>query len=305
MHEATLHGAVRRLDALVEGDDGLVRRELRRGRLRREHQGVYVDVRHDFDHLARLGAALLRAGPGAHLSHGSAAWLHGLVDTPPSAIHVSVPHRRRPRPIDGVTLHRPSLLPAADRGTLHDLPVTGIERTVLDLIRRLPERERVAFVAQTVQAGFTTRDRLWACTQRSGRLWGRPALEQALAELEPGFETVIELDLAKACRAAGLVVRAQATVALPNGKRYRLDLLDEALLIDAEADGARHLSLDTREGDLERDEQLRTAGIEVVRFTGRQLTRHRAAVESRLRSVRERRVQETPRLSPGVRILPC
>src|SRR5260370_34726510 len=40
---------------------------------------------------ADLAEALLYAGPGAMLSHGTAAWWLGLIDANPSQIHVSTP----------------------------------------------------------------------------------------------------------------------------------------------------------------------------------------------------------------------
>src|SRR5437016_4786346 len=42
-----------------------------------------------------LAEALLYAGPGAMLSHGTAAWWLGLLDNQPSQIHISTPRQRR------------------------------------------------------------------------------------------------------------------------------------------------------------------------------------------------------------------
>src|SRR5205823_13265304 len=66
--------------------------------------GVYA-VGHDAPSIeADLAAALLYAGPGAMLSHGTAAWWWGLIDKPPSTIHISTP--RRCRSLRGITVHQ-------------------------------------------------------------------------------------------------------------------------------------------------------------------------------------------------------
>ena len=305
-----LHGTITRAGAVAPtGSDGALRRELRAGRWRREHQGVYAEVRRDFDHRARLAAALLRAGPGAHLSHDTAAAMH---DVAPAAadslIHITVPRHRRPRPIAGVVLHRSTSLPQSDRAVVDGLAVTGVERTVLDVCGTvLVRRDRVAFVAQVVQLGRTSHARLRACLERSRGLHGCGMLGDALEDLAPGFESIIESDLATWCARAGLRVQAQITVHLSDGSSHRLDLLDEDLLIDAEADGAEHhLSVLAREDDERRDRALRGAGLEVVRFTGRQIRRERGAVIRQLSEVRVRRAAMRPRpqLAAGVILVP-
>jgi predicted transcriptional regulator of viral defense system len=76
---------------------------------------------------ADLAAAILYAGPGAMLSHGTAAWWWGLIDRAPSTIQVSTPRRRRsPR---GIKVHqRRSCEPARHR----NLPVTTVAQTLRD-----------------------------------------------------------------------------------------------------------------------------------------------------------------------------
>src|SRR4051794_15703614 len=153
----SLHGSVSRSDIWrVTGSDAALRREVRAGRMRREHWGGYVDVRHDFDQHARWAAELIRAGAGAHLSHATAAAMHDLaIDgaKTEALIHLTVPHERRPRPVPGVVLHRSSRLPTGDRVRRNDLAVTGVERTVLDLCPTFArDRDRTAFVAQVLQS---------------------------------------------------------------------------------------------------------------------------------------------------------
>jgi predicted transcriptional regulator of viral defense system len=79
---------------------------------------------------------VLRAGPGAVLSHETAAEIHGLIDKPSSRIHVTVSAERRPgqhRKIPGVVIHRSRRLMAEWQPPWH-LPRTSVEDTVLDLV---------------------------------------------------------------------------------------------------------------------------------------------------------------------------
>ncbi len=76
-----------------------------------------------------LFEAVLYAGPGAMLSHVTAAWWLGLIDHPSAAIHVSTPRRRTsPR---GILVHKRRI--ALER-VIHDgIPTTTVAQTLLDL----------------------------------------------------------------------------------------------------------------------------------------------------------------------------
>src|SRR5579864_5854289 len=102
-------------------DRSLISLWIRRGHLHPKLPGVYA-LGHDAPSTeGDLAAAVLYAGPGAMLSHGTAAWWFGLIDRAPRSIHVSTPRRRRSRP--GVTVHRAR----ACARTLHRrLPVTTV-----------------------------------------------------------------------------------------------------------------------------------------------------------------------------------
>ena len=94
----------------------VVRRRLGAGRWQRLHRGVYATFSGPRPREAQLWAALLRAGPGATLSHYTAAELHGLIDSPADQIHVTVPATRNParqRKITGLVIHRSCRIEAA------------------------------------------------------------------------------------------------------------------------------------------------------------------------------------------------
>src|SRR5947209_16314046 len=81
-------------------DRRTIHRWVKHGYLHPKLPGVYA-VGHDAPSVeGDLAEALLYAGPGAMLSHGTAAWWWGLIDNAPSTIHLSTPRRcRSPRRI--------------------------------------------------------------------------------------------------------------------------------------------------------------------------------------------------------------
>lgn len=79
---------------------------------------------------SRLLATVLACGPGAVLSHRSAAWMWELADAP-TRHEVSVPRDRRLRPRE-VVVHESTDLHLAGRGLVQGVPVTGVGRTILD-----------------------------------------------------------------------------------------------------------------------------------------------------------------------------
>jgi len=98
-HQAFRHGVSRKTVAAKAGS----------GAWQRLQRGTYATFSGVPPREARLWAAVLRAGPGAVLSHETAAEVHGLVDKPSGRIHITVPAHRRPDrfgEIPGVVIHR-------------------------------------------------------------------------------------------------------------------------------------------------------------------------------------------------------
>jgi len=89
---------------------------------------------------SRLFEAVLFAGPGAVLSHGTAAWWRGLLNWPVSTTHISTPRRiKAPRALAtaGLKIHDRRTL---ERETVNGLPVTTVTQTMLDLAASEPLR---------------------------------------------------------------------------------------------------------------------------------------------------------------------
>jgi very-short-patch-repair endonuclease len=137
---ADQEGVVGRAQLLARGvSSSAVDRALRSGRLHRLHPGVYsVPAPELLTEDALLIAALLAAGRGTMLTHGTAAWRWKIIAAPPARIELSVPHRRST--LDGVALFRPRVLRPGDTTVNGRFPTTSVARTVLDLAVRYEQR---------------------------------------------------------------------------------------------------------------------------------------------------------------------
>ena len=115
------------------------RRLIEEGWLRRVRPGVYAVGRHADSRWDPAVAAVLRAGPGSVLSHGTAAGINRLpgLARPTRGIEITVPLPRHPQ-LREVTVHRVVRLDAADVAGRPPLIFTAAPRTLLDLAGRIP-----------------------------------------------------------------------------------------------------------------------------------------------------------------------
>lgn len=96
-------GVVTRSQAMRAGmSPGMIKFRVRTGRWQQLHPGVYATFSGSPRRGTRLWAAVLSAGPGAMLSHQTAAELQRLSDGRANPIHVTVPHARRVTAVEGV-----------------------------------------------------------------------------------------------------------------------------------------------------------------------------------------------------------
>jgi very-short-patch-repair endonuclease len=129
------HGIVGRRQLLAaEVDGSAIDRAVRAGRLYAIHRGVYASVAPELlTEEGHLVAALLAAGDGAFLSHGTAAWRWRIIPAPPSVITLAVPRRRM---VAGLKLHVSGRYLPGDTTHNGGLPTTTVARTLLDLATR-------------------------------------------------------------------------------------------------------------------------------------------------------------------------
>jgi hypothetical protein len=108
-----------------------VRWAVRTGWLQSIDRSVYAVGHKRLSLEGQCFAAVLACGPGAVLSHHSAAWLHGLARWKPAPFHVTGPAARRPRL--PVRIHRARRLESVDLQRVEGLPTTSVPRTLLDM----------------------------------------------------------------------------------------------------------------------------------------------------------------------------
>jgi hypothetical protein len=109
-----------------------IEHRVRVGRLHPIVRGVYAVGRRQLTSEGRWTAAVLACGPGAVLSHRSAAALWGFAREHPHYIDVSVRRSSEAR-LSGVRCHRRPSLPSQEVTARLSLPVTQPVRTFLDL----------------------------------------------------------------------------------------------------------------------------------------------------------------------------
>jgi very-short-patch-repair endonuclease len=221
-----------------------------------------------------LSAAVLYAGPGAMLSHATAAWWLGLLKYPPKEINVSTP--RDIRTLGNVCVHGRRHL---DRILHRGLPVTTPSQTIIDFAATGPWD-----LLRYVLANADYQDILDVATLSDvAGVAGAPALRDALKIHLPELARTrsrLERLLLTFCQSHGLPI--------PDVNVYIQGWLVDAHFpgtnVIVEVDGWRgHRSAAQIERDHQRDLELRAAGYVVLRYTERQLTETAAAVAADIR----------------------
>jgi hypothetical protein len=143
-----------------------------------------------------LAAALVAAGPGATLSHATAAWWWGLIENRPTVIEISVPGQRRCPP--GLRLYRRQHLQTASH---RRLPVTPVIQTLLDFAadatvdevrRALSEAEYRHLVDIDLVSEALRRGRPGSARLRRALRAHQPQLARTRSELEKAFIALCE-----------------------------------------------------------------------------------------------------------------
>ncbi len=261
-----------------------VRERAATGRLHRIHCAVYSLVPRPL--LSRDGlymAAVLACGPGAVLSHGSAAHLHELRRDDSTKIDVTVPSRSHRRHA-GIRLHRSLTLTEQDTTTVNGIPCTTVARTLLDNAEVLNRRgvERMLDQAEILELFdlWSIQDQLERNRSRRGAKRLRAALDQHVPGSTPTWSELEERFLALLRPAAVPDPEVNAWVTLDDGEpAIRVDFAWRGARLAVETDGHRsHRTKMAFEQDRRRDQRLTLAGWRPVRVTWSQITRSPAQV---------------------------
>src|SRR3954447_1423027 len=234
--------------------------------------GVYAGGHRRLTQNGFFIAAVLAAGPGAVLSHRSAAALWGMRRTSRAAIDVTAPRRCRRA---GIEAHRAELSP--DEVTVHDgIPVTNPARTLFDLAAVVTAQQLEHALNQAEIRRLASPVSLAALIARHPRRKGTQALRRALEIQRQQGETVIRSDFETAfldfAERYGL---PQPTMDEPLGP-YEPDAFRPDQRVVVELDSyAIHTRRQAFESDRARDRELTLGGYRVVRITWRQSRRNR------------------------------
>ena len=256
--------------------DRMIDTRLGSGRWVRVHAGVYSTGPPDGGWRARLAAAVLAAGQGAAVSHRAAFALWGLEGLDPRVVEITVPYTRGPTP-RGVTVHRTRRrLPLA---TVDGIAVTTVERTLLDLAGSLPRLVVAKGLDHALRRELTTRERLWDTIEEQGGrgVRGSLPLRRLLVAAEDGGVTgsPAETELVAAMRREGIPDPVmQYEVVTADGRRFLVDFAWPRWAKGVEVDGLdAHAGAEALDRDLDRQNALMDAGLELRRFSARAVRR--------------------------------
>jgi very-short-patch-repair endonuclease len=257
---------------------------VRNGRLHPMYRAVYA-VGHPNPPLeGRLLAAVKACGPGAVLSHYSAAALFGLVvwDDRWPEVTVRASGTRVQR---GLRVHRTSSLDPVDVSRHKGIPVTSPARTLLDLAATLDARALRRAVREAQALRLVGIRQLVDVLDRLAPRRGTRNLARIVATGPAPTRSELEDAVLDLMLRGGLAHPAVNVPLVVAGRRLVPDFRWPEQRLVVEADGAAwHDHRLAREDDAERQALLEAHGERVLRVTWQQAVARRSETLARLRA---------------------
>jgi very-short-patch-repair endonuclease len=266
-----------------------IAREVAMGRLHQLHRGAYAVGHLAVSDHGRAMAAVLSAGSDALLSHQSAAWLWGISAWPPPVPEVVVTSTVRHTRTD-IRIHSSRTIQVEDRAVAEETPSTAVPRTLLDLAGAAHGNVRWA-LPRAKRLGLLDLIEIDRMLKRSRGLRGVARLRLALDRYRTRVFTRsdLERDFLQLVQRAGLP-RPSTNLFVAG---YELDAYWSDLRFAVELDTYDyHGDEISFEEDRLRQEDLKLAGVEMVRITGERMDREPRAVSTRLSQLLQLRRQE-------------
>jgi hypothetical protein len=269
------HGVVsiRQLRALGYSE-GAVRKAVAAGRLHRVHTGVYAVGHTSLTLHGECLAAVL-------------GW--DLMPTQPIPIHVTTPIPRRAR--QGLRIHRSRTFADEDRALVEGIPVTSVARTALDLAARVRTQSVNRLLQRSEKLGlFDLPDFESVLTRNRGHRGAKP-LRRAIAIYRPPpfTRSGLEERFFELLEEHGLPRPATNYVEVGHELDVYWPDLRFAVELDVYETHGTRLSF---EEDRLRQEDLKLAGVEMIRVTGPRLDREPRRVMERVARLLEMRRRE-------------
>jgi very-short-patch-repair endonuclease len=259
------------------GSESSIRRKIDSGVWVRRHPGVFqVDARSQTWE-EKLWSAVRAGGEGALVSHRAALVLWGLDGLSSAPLELTVRYEAGPIPA-GVIVHRTRRI--RDQDFRDGIPITSVPRTLLDCASLVPSVTLTKALDSAVRLGYADLDSLWDFVAVRGGpgVKGTRSLRGVIslyigdrttgspAESEAYFH-ICHSDIPKPVLQQEFVTRT--------GRRALPDFYWPDVNKAVEIDGlGSHSSADSLEDDLARQNELLELGIELRRFTARQVRRN-------------------------------
>jgi hypothetical protein len=244
------------------GDKG-VAEWVQSDRIRRLYRGIYA---YGHDRLRPEGhwlAAVMACGPGAALSHRSAAQLCEIRQNSSALVDVTVPTQNGRIRRAGIRIHRSGRLAPEEVTERNGIPVTTVARTLLDLADVLDHQALKRTISEAEYRGLFDLTALIAVVQNNP---GRRGAKLMRAAEAAGHRTRSPLEdrfLAFVQRWG--VEEPESNVWLEG---YEVDFLWRRVRLVVEMDGAaEHGTRAAVRGDRKRDRVLWRAGFRTIRLT--------------------------------------
>jgi very-short-patch-repair endonuclease len=282
------HGVVARRQLLAMGmGSGAIAVRLERGQLHELHRGVYVVGFRRITTRGRWMAAILAAGPGAVLSHRSAARLWRLMPPRAERIDVAAPDRQVRR--EGIEAHRCQV--RDDEWLVRDgIPATSPIRTIFDLAAMVPMRELERAFHEAEARQVTDRISLPMLMERYPGRRGAKNLRALLDARKPVGITRNDFEeafVALVDRYGLPRPRMNADLAI-RGRFFEIDALWERERVAVELDSRRiHGTHRKFESDRQRGRILIAEGWRTMHVTWRQLQEEPTAIAEDLEQALE------------------
>ena len=257
--------------------DGVSLGRLRGSRYRRLFRGVYISSEQPLDFHVWLTAALLVLPVDAVVSHLTALRLYGLALDGGWPLHVSTSTSTHSR-LRGIVTHRrrAALRPVE----LDGLPVTGPDRTIVDIATKVRLVPLVQAIEHLIHHGHTSPDALMEYAM-SRHLDGVQRIRRVMSLVCEGVESPLETTLRLMIVFARLPEPAVNLDIHDDAGRFlaRGDLVYTRWKVLVEYDGWQHeRDARQRQRDRERREELEAAGWRLIVVTSADLADKREVV---------------------------
>ena len=263
------HGVIARSQLLRLGlDRKAILRRVAAGVLHSMHGGrVFAVGRNPLSTRGVYLAAVMASGPGAALSHRSAAALRGLR---PSSGRIELTVPAVCRRLSGVRIYRTRMRHPQDFTVVDGIPVTSVARTLLDLSAVVRPNDLELAIDRAERSGLLDLTAVVEVLDRANGRKGATALRRAVAAYEPSTQKS-ELERAfKRLLSMAQDITRPAFNALVDGetRTIEVDAYWDHQRLAVQLDGfAFHHTRRDRERDALSDADLELAGCRAMRLT--------------------------------------